>query len=205
MTRKQLIEIVYNRLSGGVETPDTKKKWHPEMLAYNIGRMYTSVFYDAYRESDMAELDLYAKTYNNTAIQEDVTLLEWYATLPAKPIQILGNQGIRLVSQINDQSSAFAPVESLADGVFSKLEVGIVDSKPSYYVNADRIVFRDLNEDTKTAGVVLIKMIIHFEDMDDGDTVYVPHNKETMIIDGIVERLLNLPPQDTVIDNTKKP
>jgi hypothetical protein len=219
--KNQYIEIVQRRCCGGEPTADLISRYHPKIIEKEIDQVYESLlqslFVQNIKGGNFAVLDAYAHPYPNAnnpspvLIKKDIYRNEFYCDLPAPVIALnspgngTGNYGIRIISPTKDQSVQFIPIDNNADVVFSQLEVSIVCTIPSYYVEGSRVFFNFRGQSYEEGDALLFKIVPTFSSLSDNDYVTMPQfmTKSGMleVTDMVVERLTGMKPEKVTNDN----
>lgn len=207
MRKIELIELVIDYLSGGDAPADVRGHQHPEIIAKHIEAAYSELilqtFLEAKKHSDYSMLDMFSKRFTLSVTMQEGTSYG-YADLPFPIMQLPKNASIREVTYTDDRASAFAPIESTANTIFSELEVNDVDDTELYWVAKDpdsnniyKIYFDKLNDGTIE---VYIKLVVPLYEFNDYDDVCFPMGKESAIFDLVIEKLRGKPPEDILND-----
>jgi hypothetical protein len=199
MTKTEVISLVKNLLP----KEDKTNKYHYEVVATACGVVYANMVNDVYREFPK-ELDNYVKTYGvSTAITvatESSTTIK-YSTLPVHFIPLPDKaSGIRRVDSLIQGGSKFYPVDSreadlLLNGSFFKQS-----TKIGYIVKPTRVEYVNMQTGVVATGVRM-DIVTEFMDLEDTDTIYIPHGKEREFIAGVLEIMGVVPPVDLRDDN----
>lgn len=219
LRKEQYIEQLRQRLCGGDPTADMMGRFHPLIVEKEVDVAYESLLQSLFSQNikggNYSALDAYTRTFPSKQYPDPVYVLkdeirnEYYAELP-KPVIVLnsvnegsGNYGIRLVSLVQGQASAFIPIDNNALTVFSGLEVNRINTIPTYYVEGNKVFFNftDLNAPKE----VLMKIVPTFSFLDDDDFVTMPEfmTKAGMlsVSDMVYERMISEPPEKMTNDN----
>lgn len=198
-----LIDLVRDNLSGGDAPDDVKGRYHPEVIANLLALAYNQVVMATYMEgkqhSDYSVLDAWA-------LNHTVNIVDNAALLPYPPVQLPNGMGIIQVSAGNDLNNTFAYRETNSNSVFNALDVGLVSTKPTFYleVNTGSEInshVLQLSQVPDGCTSVKVKMIVPFDQVDDYETISIPAGKEGMLTDAVIELLRQKPKEDTVNDN----
>jgi hypothetical protein len=197
MKKKQLVELVQERLNGGSINPDVWKKAHPLVVSKYIGMAFESIFYTIFRTNPEG-LDLYAKLYEDLEVKQDGK--KYYTELPCSLIQLPNNSSsIKRVTLTDDNISAtFVPLRLLATGAMSRL--GTVGRSGSITYDArDKIYFgSNFNPLIKKVNVFAITP---FDDVDDDEEIIIPAGQAGALVDMIIKYFMEVKPSDTATNN----
>ncbi len=211
MRKIELVEMVQDWLSGGDAPADVRGKYHPQIIEKYIEAAYNDLIYQVATASmnpkekqvDWSQLDAFAQIFRNITVDDDADRGLKYSVLPFPPVKLPEEVGIRLISPEDDPSNPFAHVDNNSQSIFATLDVGIIDTVPSYSVEKvtgnEYRVYYDVNIGSTTEVTMLL--ILPFSQFDDYDEVLMPAGKDLSIIDTIVERLREKPQEDTINDN----
>jgi len=201
MIKEKLIELVQLNLAGGDTSEETGSKYDIREIELYVGMVYDDLIMQAYIEGrktgDFSFLDDYAAPFK-VSVLNDEDRDERYIVLPVNPVTLPDQASIRLISPYKNQNFSFNPMESNSSGVWDELDVDIVDTRPSYYVEGLNVYF----DDRLAADELMVKLVQPFSNIPDSSEVYVPGGKNTIIFDKVKEMLASknqFPRQD--IDN----
>lgn len=206
MTRQELIEMVENRLVHNTPGVDTTEMFSQPMISKHLELTYEYVLNQIISknkiQTGLAELNSYAKTYYGIEVKEDSDREQKYVNLPVKPVKLMRNEAIRLVSSNKSVKDAFFIRQGGAQRyMMSTLDVDKMHTGKCY-VEGDRIYFDHIDPDLEK---VQISMIPSFDNYALDDEIILPLEGESMVVENTVQMLLNkynLPP-DNVNDQTK--
>lgn len=207
MRKQELIDMIESRLSGGDTIPDVKGRYHGGIITKHIEAAYNKLIRDTFDEAeknqDFSQLDTYARNFRAIAISDDADRSLKYSILPFPPVRLPQNVGIRMVSPEDDPTNPFAHVDSNSQAVFSTLDVGSVDTVPSFWIekyagNEYRIYYDQVPGATTK---VAILMLLPLSQYDDFDEVPMPAGQDLAVVDLIVERMSKMAQEDKINDN----
>lgn len=207
MKKIDLIELVEDFLTGGDAPDDVKGRFHPEIIKKHIELEFRSLVFDVFLEakrfSDYSILDSWTKKYTI-----GITPLNGKAdaVLPYPPMQLPDNLGIRLVCTTDSPSSAYAYRENNSHAIFSELAISRISTRPFFTIeqnDGDGNETHILKLEQIPTGVTSIdvRMIVPLDYIDDYDDISIPAGKETVLVNGVIERLAGKPSEDLINDN----
>ena len=209
MTKKNFIDLIIHKLNGGDSTPDTKGKYHPEIIAKYVELAFSSIINgiqeQAIKYRDFGQLDSYTVTYSPVTVTYDSTREEYYSDLPAKIMNLYKNRGMRFITPTNDQSYHFIYRENNTSNVYNELEVGLLDNKPRWYIEGDKVYYDKQNmiDEIKNNGVMM-KFIVPLDEIEEDVNMPIPAGREDYVIDFILKYLQQMLPEDVNNDNNSK-
>jgi len=197
MIKKELVSIVKALLP----RQDKTGKYHDEVVATAIGMVYARAVNAAYKSTGK-ELDNYVKTYGVstalTVLEEAATGI-YYTTLPVHYVPLPDKaSGIRRVDAVIQGGNKFYPLLAHeADLILNGSFFNIHPSKTGYVVKGGRVEYVNITDTSAllTSGVRM-DIVTEFTDLEDDDTVYVPHGQEDAFIKATLEVLGVIPPVD---------
>ena len=201
ITKKQLSDYIRDIKFGG--DPTLSGKIHPTMIWKTadivIGKMIEAAMFKN-QDSNGYEINGdFISTYtadvlNNTERDEK------YSKLPAQVISLKNNRGMHRVSELKNKENAFAQTGKGSNDIFSILDVHYVNTKTEFYMEADRIYYRNIGT---TVEKVLIKMVAGISNLDPDATIPIPASLEDDFIERVSEILTEarVLPQDKNNDN----
>ena len=202
ITKKQLSDYIRDIKFGG--DPTLSGKIHPTMIWKTadivIGKMIEAAMFKN-QDSNGYEINGdFISTYtadvlNNTERDEK------YSKLPAQVISLKNNRGMHRVSELKNKENAFAQTGNGSNDIFSILDVHYVNTKTEFYMEADRIYYRNIGT---TVEKVLIKMVAGISNLDPDATIPIPASLEDDFIERVSEILTEarVLPKDKNNDNT---
>ena len=158
-------------------------------LAYN----------DAEKYSDWGSLDSMAKAFEDIPVLLNEKRNEKYIDLPAKVMSLPANRGIRLVCPMQDQSYSFIYRANNTVNIYKQLDVDNYSDIPRYYVEGQRLYFDKHIPDY--FDVLLLKLIVEFDDLEDNDEVEIPSRYGKLIFDLVMKSMLGMPFEKVSNDN----
>ena len=106
-------------------------------------------------------------TFKNVTVTLDSDLNQYYALLPEKPSNTVGDKAIHQVSAMQDQFNAFIPVGNSSASLFNKSQASRLEGRVPFYFDDTKLYFdSDMSGITK----ILIKMYVSGS----GDSVKIP-------------------------------
>ena len=129
-------------------------------------------------------------------------LFRSYSVMPFPPVKLPEELGIRMICPEDDPTNPFAHVDNNSQAVFAALEVGTIDSVPTYSLEKmDGNEYRVYYPDDITTSEVTMLLVLPFSQYDDYDELPMPAGKDMSVFDGVVQRLREKPQEYTVNDN----
>ena len=191
MSKKELIELILDRLSGGDAPQEVRGRYHPEIISKHIGMAYRTLV--SYTDN----LDSYSKSYI-TSVSLDIEREQYYSDLTASIVILPENAGIKQISPVKDQATSFIPIGLASYPVFSELEVSKVDDVPAFSLEGSKVYYTWMKEDITS---VLMKLVVEFDEYDDDDDINILAGKEENIFQIVVNNLMGKPLEDLKNDN----
>ncbi len=203
MKKAQFVEMIQSWVENGVANPDLKRKYHPEMVAMNIGRAFNFVIYTTFR-NNISDVDLFAKTYKVPVLKDGET---YYFDMPVDTTQLPDNKQIRRISGTRGKYS-FEPLPIGAGDVYDNTDVAQAVSFIGYTVMANRIELYNFPAsdylDQATAPELNITLIPAFEAYEDEDEVHIPSGKDMDVYNVLLQILAGRRPTDMINDGNPK-
>ncbi len=206
MKKVQFVEMITSWVQNGVANPDLIRKYHPEMIALNIGRAFNHVIYATFR-NNISDVDLFAKPYV-VEVQYDSEAEVYYFDMPAHTTQLPDNKQIRQISFLKDKKYSFEPLPVGAAEVFGDTDVALAFSYIGYTVLANRIELTnwpasDFAVSTTTPKLRVI-LVPAFEAYEDEDEVHIPSGKDIDVYNILLQILAGKRPTDMIADGNTK-
>jgi hypothetical protein len=102
---------------------------------------------------------------------------------------------------MQDQKLKFWYSDNNTDDVYSELEVGTIIARTRYYVENNKVYYR--NYDHNITGL-LFKLVVPFSEFDDEDNIAIPAQQNAQVFNMIVNLLRQKPPEKHTNDNQTK-
>jgi len=209
MTKKNFIDLVIHRLNGGNSTPDTKSKYHPEVVSKYIELAFSSIINTIQNQSvkyrDFGQLDSYTVTYSPITVTYDSTRKEYYSELPANIMSLYKNRGIRFITPVYDQSYHFIYRENNTSNIYNELEVSMMEDKPRWYLEGNTVYYDkgNMKQEIIDSGV-LMKLIVPLSEIDEDTNMPIPAGQEKFVLDFVFSYIQEMMPEDVNNDSNSK-
>lgn len=174
MRKDVLIESVRKAILKQHGNQDSLKHAHPQVVADEVEKAYDQLmktFYASNVNLMNAELDYYSKKYVESVKVDDNGVR--YVDLPARPVALKNNLGLRYVRAKNGQHS-FVRTNDMEIESLCELEIYKYSRKAFFYVDGGRIVFRFPEKEYELIPEVEIKLLPLFSEFDDEDNIEFP-------------------------------
>lgn len=182
ITKRKIAARVLTQKAGGQVS--SLRKIDPREVYEHIETVRNLMMEKSIRESGHLDGE-FVSTFRKIPVLHDTELNEKYSILPTRLISFSDFDGIRQVSAMKKQSTAFVKLENGSDGVYSGLEAYLLHGNAGYYTERTktgndtsiRIVYRHLPSDYDK---VLIKMVASVYDFDEDEALPIPaaHEEE---------------------------
>lgn len=210
MSKKAFIELVIESMAGGA-APDNRK-YHPVVIAQYVNVAINSFIGKSVKE-DLANGtftvdNAWIKSFYKVRIKYDQIRGQCFIKLPAKPILLENNRGIREVGwNTQDGSPTFVINDASSYSVLSNLECSILpDGVYMALVEGDYIYFPDmpkaLYDNKKT---VMVKMVCGAAGYTDEEELPIPEDSSLEIFTAI-QNIMNVTRQTPIkVNNNSNP
>lgn len=202
ITKNELSELVRDLKSGG--DPAMEGKFHPTIIwklaDIVIGGLISASMFKS-NDSNGYEINGdFLTPFKNVPVLTDVDTLEKYSILPAQLISLKNNRGLHRVSEMQNLEDAFVQVPNGSHDVFSILDVHYLMDKTEFYLQSNKIFYRNLRP---TVTEVLIKMVAGISALDNDEPIPIPSIMEDQFLQRIIEMLdeQKATPQDKYNNN----
>lgn len=206
MTKKEMIDLVIDYLSGGSTPQELKGKFHPKVIEKYIDLGFSSYirnfFFENKKFTDFSEFDQYTKTYPQVQVYYDKFRDRLYSELPSPLIQLPDNVSIRLIAPPEAEHLAFSYIKNTSLFIHNYLDSFYIDNTPSYFVEGQKVFYDKLSKDVK---FVLMKLIVPLSSYDEDEEVNMPMGQEGTVLEHIIKFLLgkwNIPEKGTNNNNS---
>lgn len=112
---------------------------------------------------------------------------QYYTDIPTPTIEMPGYSKIRQIGDIQDEETAFVPVQNGQQAIIKHLEVGGLGGRIGYRIEGNRVFF--VNMPNGVYETVLMKYVPTVAGLDDDEDVRLPATAEYQLINMIVAQL----------------
>lgn len=209
---KAQISVLVQDIVGGGDQP-VGSKYHPDNIAkvteLAVNELITLDYFRSRNEGNYNINGDFITSFPNENFPDDITVefdtmrQEYYSILPSKYASLPHDRGIRHVSEIQNQENEFIKTPSGSTSVYRNLEAGNTAGRTSYYVEANKIYYKNTREGLKK---VLIKLIRAVEDIEPDEALPIPSSMELTLLQKVAE-IMDLSKealQDKINDNNTK-
>ncbi len=175
ITKKQIAEIIADIKSGGDPVPNSK--YDPRNIGVIVDIARNTLIDTEIRQYGRIS-EIFTKAFNNVEVKTDTDRDEKFSDLPSIICALKKDQGLRQVSPMKDQRKVFVIGQSGDLALFDGMEGGLTD-RTIAQLEGQRIYYVNINRNVKK---VLIKMIPSIADIDINESIPVPGDKETALI-----------------------
>lgn len=182
MTKRQLIDLVRELLSGGDAPAEIRGKYHPKVVAKYLEMAFDDIIAivaeEGKKTGDYSLLDKFALPYSQP-VSYNSDREQKYCELPVLVMPLPDNSAVRSISPPKDQSTQFAYVAVSSQPVWGALDVDSIDPVAGYSIENDIVYF----DDKFPYGLenVLLKLVPSFGALDWDDKIGVPAGKNEML------------------------
>ena len=199
LTKAEIADLVIELETGGGAT--SQSKYHPKAI-YKVcdivlGQVIEESLYKD-RQSNNYEINGDFLSRYTAEVKTDELTGEKYSDLPAQIISLKNDRGLHQITGVDtDQKDPFVPLGNGGVGIFGALEAYDHTSLPKYYLENNRIVYRNIGSVEK----VLVKMVASISDLDNDQLIPMPANLQKTFLDLVRDELKKMPPQDKTNDS----
>ena len=166
-----------------------------------IGSVYNSMvrfnYYEQLKMDGEYEFpDALFKVYEDTVVKRNERRNLLYIDLPGALVSVPASKCLK-IGQMEDESAEFKMMYKNAISAWGKLESAAMNGYISYYLEERKAVFTGMETDWE-GQPVLVKMIVNMENADEDETIPMPEDWETEIIDRVVRMYV---PQHNLEEN----
>ncbi len=208
MTKGQFIELIKRNLQGGDAPAELLSRYDPREIELYINMAFDSLINQNPSEkyNYRQELGLDNWKYDNLTkvffvpILEDTERKKRYSELPAHILNVIDNNGIRMIFPKHEEETIFFPRKATDDFLMSGLDVGQLSGMIYYKLEGKRVYYSgDINCDWKD---VAMKLALKFSEFNDEDEVEVPDGTDIQIMQIVLQMMMAKQPMDIVNDGT---
>ncbi len=206
LTKNQIAYLVQDLVGGGDQPVNSKyHKSNIQLITeLVVNDLITAEYYRSRNEGTYDINGDFVTPYPNIDVSYDSDRDEYYSNLPSRFASLPQNRGIRLVSQMQNQSGAFIQIANGGLFAFNGLEADSLGGASGYYVEGQKIYYKNL--DHVHVKQVLIKMITAVESLDEDAVIPIPSAMESLLLDKVIEKMeipKNTPQDKTNDTNTQ--
>lgn len=207
MNKREYVALCIDYFSGGASPADLRGRYDERIMERYFEMFYLDTIYNIHRNavvySDYAQFDAYAKPYENVPILFNENRNEYYSVLPATPVSLPKNRGIRQISPMQSQEYKFWPAKNNDADVRTALEGQSVIGYTSYYRESGNVFYRALNEIYIDKGL-LFKLIVPLSEFDDSENIEIPAMNTSQIFQAIVDLMRGRPAEKKTNNDSSK-
>ncbi len=201
MRKDELIASVQKLIVKQGLTQDSLKSVHPKVVEGEISKAYNSLMKAFYQDPINlmnAELDFFAKKYT-ASIQRDVDGF-YYVDLPARPVQLIDNLGVRSVRPKGGEQSFIRSSEVAMESI-RRLPIYCCMKDGYYYLDGNKIMFDFPIKEHHIVEEVYLKILPLFEEFDDSDNIEFPQGDAPAM--QMILTLMGIRPTDNINDDVR--
>lgn len=207
MTKRQLIDLVRELLSGGDAPAEIRGKYHPKVVAKYLEMAFDDIIavvaLEGKQTGDYSLLDKFALPYIQPILY-NTSREQKYCTLPVLVMPLPDNSAVRSISPPKDQSTQFAYIAISSQPVWAALDVDAIDPVAGFTIENDTIFF----DDKFPYGLenVMLKLVASFGALEWDDKIEVPSGKNEMLFTKVFTLMMQKKanPQDYYDDGNNK-
>lgn len=201
ITKSILAEKFLRKLNGGDYTTASQVKKQDIYLA--MEEAYGVVVQTYLNIEGQDNAGGFVSVYPVVPVVKDTVRDKFYSVLPAQLVSLKNGAGIRQISGTRDEYDVFIPQNSGDEGLFSGLESGHLTGKKAYWLELDRVYYKNL-ESYWEDETVMIKMIASIYSLPEDSFIPLPAGIETIFSDEVWKRIVpqKMMQQHKINDNT---
>jgi hypothetical protein len=194
-----------DNLSGADPSSEQRRRYHPLMVEKYLDAAFSNLLGQPDRREEGLgswKLDALTKVYQTKAVC-DQTRKKSYFVLPAKIVPLMNLRHIRQISAIQDEGTDFVPRTNNMSQLFKEGDGEMAETHIAYWQEHDKVYFaRTLKCDMED---ILVKLVVRFTEFADEEEIYLPADKEQLILDEVFATVKRKPFEDTLNDNSNMP
>ncbi len=197
MIKQALIESVQKRL----QQHDKTGRYHDRLVEAYITLATNTIL------RNVVDLDYYAKTYENVAVEHDALTNKYYSLYPVPIVQTIDIQkGVRSINTMEGEAMEFAPVTGNDMSLISGMGVFEDSFITGYLPLRERVVYLgeplfDDGEDGTPVTEVKMNLIVPFSEYGKNEDYPVPGASDLELFDLVSQLMSTIPPKDLLNDN----
>lgn len=199
MTKQEVI----NHIQSLLQREDETRKYHENVVAASVERVFNQFFYTLATKSER-ELDDYTTSYGAPTpltVTEDANTTIYYTTLPNQFVPLPGKRsGVRAVMTAEQGETAFFPMTNKEFNLAPNTLMGQITTRIGYIVRGSKVEYYNMNATVAAAGVRM-DLIVPFTDLALTDEVKYPYGFDTDIVNTVLELSRGIPPVDLKDNN----
>lgn len=192
MMKGKLIEAVRRKMIGGNPTTDSLGKYHPAVIAEEIGYIFDIILLEVYQASkhkkNFKVFDTLVRPYEVEVLCEE-DRQEYYSIIPASFVSMPNHVAIRQISNYKDRKDVLSQTSLNSLINIDKCTVGRVSTQKAYYLEGNRVYYYRGAEELKK---VLMQIVVGFGEYEMTDEIPVPNSMNGTAFDMIIQRMMPL-------------
>jgi len=201
MTKRELISLIKNKLTGGTSTVSANSKYHPRVIEKSIEIGYNTVLLGTLEENkrfrDIAMPYLDIKAFYREVSFDSIRQQHY---ISAK--NVLDPRFVRAISSPVNREQAFAFIDSTSEPMNFELEAFQIDQTIGAMVENENIYFDDKFPTVNPPEKLLLKMVPDFSGLGMDDEVTIPL---AQLHAATMEYWNGLRPDDDINENKQLP
>jgi hypothetical protein len=188
MIKGKLIEFIRREaLQNGVGVNDDMRRVTLRQVEIAIDNLYGDVLFLLLKKS--SDLDFFAKSYDNVAIQKNATSKQYYSDLPVNIVQLPDNLAVRLIKG-NGTNRKFYPTDNESVDIYSDTDISTHYDKPLYIIDGlSRVRYINFDYASLNIRSVSMKLIPTFMSYTWDEEVPLPSGRITEFTNIVAKQL----------------
>lgn len=208
MKKAQWRELILRNLGGGDSPSELRSRYHEREIELYLGVAFDTIMNRKLSQKQELESDLGYSAWRYDALTKSFVLdilhdnvrNRKYAVLPASILSITNNDGIRMITPTQEETTAFLPRKIVDNFLMNGLDVNTITGLIYYTLEGNKIYFTGAMDCNWTQ--VLAKLALRFTEFDDNDEINLPEGQDAELIQITLSLLQQKQPMDIINDST---
>ncbi len=207
VSKRQIAEVVLNRVNGGKINRDSKITIRQAMFAVGEARNLVILQKLQQNKREYSEWDVPYDIVSQYTVKPeyDEDRCEWYVDMPAKVLALHRGLGIYSVFQEGFESMDFVPQSLGSVSMYAGLGADSMEGQRTYYPLGDKLILLNSTLDKECVNIIL-RLVVNSHSLGDREDFMLDGDMEAQVTEMALQKLLVQVqlPSDDVLNNIDK-
>lgn len=177
MTKAQWRELILRNLGGGDSPSELRSRYHEREIELYLGIAFDTIMNRKLTQKQELESEMGMNAWRYDALTKtfvldilnDTVRNRRYSVLPASVLSITNNDGIRMITPTQEESTAFLPRRIVDTFLMDGLDVGTITGLIFFSLEGNKIYYSGSMDCNWRQ--VLAKLALRFNEFEDNDEI----------------------------------
>lgn len=208
MTKAQWRELILRNLGGGDSPSELRSRYHEREIELYLGIAFDTIMNRKLTQKQELESEMGMNAWRYDALTKtfvldilnDTVRNRRYSVLPASVLSITNNDGIRMITPTQEESTAFLPRRIVDTFLMDGLDVGTITGLIFFSLEGNKIYYSGSMDCNWRQ--VLAKLALRFNEFEDNDEINLPEGQDAELVQITLSLLQQKRPMDITNDDT---